>query len=142
LRANLRLPPPVPNDTMTLNDTSGHPHWPNDHGTQGADVAGGATSARSDVSSRKADARCRGPRPGIHIVSWDGALSFTEIHKSFELTVNAPVVRHDSQTFKKSAGHARQSALPAFRTAGTGWVFGEARAHVMHPEHGSMVVPR
>jgi uncharacterized protein GlcG (DUF336 family) len=36
LRANLRLAPPVPNDTMTLNDTSGHPHCPNDHGTQGA----------------------------------------------------------------------------------------------------------
>jgi len=36
LRANLRLAPPVPNDMMTLNDTSGHPHCPNDHGTQGA----------------------------------------------------------------------------------------------------------
>ena len=35
LRANLRLAPSVPNDTMTLNDTSGHPHCPNDHGTQG-----------------------------------------------------------------------------------------------------------
>jgi Haem-degrading len=36
LRVNLRLAPPVPNDTMTLNDTSGHPHCPNDRGTQGA----------------------------------------------------------------------------------------------------------
>ena len=36
LRASLRLAPPAPDDTMTLNDTSGHPHCPNDHGTQGA----------------------------------------------------------------------------------------------------------
>jgi uncharacterized protein GlcG (DUF336 family) len=36
LRANLRMAPPVPNDTITLNDTSGHPHCPNDGGTQGA----------------------------------------------------------------------------------------------------------
>ena len=36
LRANLRLAPGVPNDTVTLNDTSGHPHCPNDGGTQGA----------------------------------------------------------------------------------------------------------
>jgi uncharacterized protein GlcG (DUF336 family) len=36
LRANLRLAPPIPNDTITLNDTSGHPHCPNDGSTQGA----------------------------------------------------------------------------------------------------------
>lgn len=36
LRANLRLAPPVPNDTIALDDTSGHPHCPNDSGTQGA----------------------------------------------------------------------------------------------------------
>jgi uncharacterized protein GlcG (DUF336 family) len=36
LRANLRLAPPVPNDRVTLNDSSGHPHCPNDGSTQGA----------------------------------------------------------------------------------------------------------
>jgi uncharacterized protein GlcG (DUF336 family) len=36
LRANLRLAPPVPTDTITLNDTSGHPHCPNHRGTQEA----------------------------------------------------------------------------------------------------------
>jgi hypothetical protein len=36
VRAELRLAPPVPNDTIALNDTSGHPHCPNDGGTQGA----------------------------------------------------------------------------------------------------------
>jgi uncharacterized protein GlcG (DUF336 family) len=36
VRANLRLAPSVPNDTMVLDDTSGHPHCPNDGGTQGA----------------------------------------------------------------------------------------------------------
>ena len=36
LRAFLRLAPDVPNDTITLSNTSGHPHCPNDSGTQGA----------------------------------------------------------------------------------------------------------
>jgi hypothetical protein len=36
LRTNLRLAPPRQDDRMTLNDTSGHPHCPNDGGTQGA----------------------------------------------------------------------------------------------------------
>ena len=36
LRASLRLAPPLPNDTITLNDTSGHPHCPNHGSTQGA----------------------------------------------------------------------------------------------------------
>jgi len=36
VRANLRLTPPVPNDTITLDDASGHPHCPNDGGTAGA----------------------------------------------------------------------------------------------------------
>ena len=36
VRANLRLAPATPNDTIRLNDTSGHPHCPNDSGTQGA----------------------------------------------------------------------------------------------------------
>ena len=37
VRANLRLAPRVPNDMMTLDDTSaGHPHRPDDRGTQGA----------------------------------------------------------------------------------------------------------
>jgi uncharacterized protein GlcG (DUF336 family) len=36
LRANLRMAPDVPTDTITLSNTSGHPHCPNDSGTQGA----------------------------------------------------------------------------------------------------------
>jgi uncharacterized protein GlcG (DUF336 family) len=36
LRSNLRLAPRVLSDGITLNDTSGHPHCPNDGGTQGA----------------------------------------------------------------------------------------------------------
>ena len=36
LRASLRLAPPLPNDTITLNGTSGHPHCPNHGSTQGA----------------------------------------------------------------------------------------------------------
>jgi uncharacterized protein GlcG (DUF336 family) len=36
LRADLRLTPPSPIDGITLNDTSGHPHCPNDGATVGA----------------------------------------------------------------------------------------------------------
>jgi uncharacterized protein GlcG (DUF336 family) len=36
LRASLRLAPSVATDTITLDDTSGHPHCQNDGGTQGA----------------------------------------------------------------------------------------------------------
>ena len=36
LRANLRLTPPTPSDGIALDATSGHPHCPNDAGTQGA----------------------------------------------------------------------------------------------------------
>jgi len=36
LRAEVRLAPAVPNDTITLNNATGHPHCPNDAGTQGA----------------------------------------------------------------------------------------------------------
>jgi uncharacterized protein GlcG (DUF336 family) len=36
LRAELRLAPAVPNDTITLNNATGHPRCPNDAGTQGA----------------------------------------------------------------------------------------------------------
>jgi uncharacterized protein GlcG (DUF336 family) len=35
LRASLRLSPSVSTDRMTLDDLSGHPHCPNDQGTQG-----------------------------------------------------------------------------------------------------------
>jgi uncharacterized protein GlcG (DUF336 family) len=35
LRASLRLAPSVATDRMTLDDLSGHPHCPNDQGTQG-----------------------------------------------------------------------------------------------------------
>ena len=36
VRAKLRMTPRIGNDSMTLNDSSGHPHCPNDGGTQGA----------------------------------------------------------------------------------------------------------